>query len=169
MNQISNDQFMESVDAPLKELVQFLHRQQVRTTPSCSGHFRRREEYKKVFAALEQDQEQIHQEGLKLKDIETGKVYHFQHKNYRLPWQEEEFLDRIMTYQHKGVLGMRLGHKRAIKKQILSLEFNGVRFEEKENVVLILLEKPSEASNINSWQKITEAIRSIFSPALQEV
>lgn len=168
-NLISNDHFMESVDAPLKDLVHFLHTQQVPTTPSCSGHFRSREEYKKVFASLVKDKETIHHEGLDLKDIETGKIYHYQDKNYRLPWQEEEFLDRIMSYQHKGVVGMRLGHKRSIKKQILSLEFSGVKFEEKENIVLILLEKNSEASNIRTWAEITEAIQSIFSTALQEV
>jgi hypothetical protein len=38
-NVIINDLFIETVDEPLRELVTFLHSRNIKTTPSCSGHY----------------------------------------------------------------------------------------------------------------------------------
>jgi hypothetical protein len=162
-NLISNDSFMESVDQPLKRIVKFLHDQKIRTTPSCSGHYRNKEEYKKTYNALENDKQIIRQEGLKLKDIETGKTYTYKNDVYQLPWKEEEFLQKIMSYQHKGVLGMRLGHRRKIKEMILDLKLKDVTIEQKDQVVLIEIEKSNAAENIATWRSITNNIENIFS------
>src|SRR5690242_20563429 len=71
-NDIKNKDFLDSVDAPLKELVSFLHQRGLKTTPSCSGHHKSAKNFEKIYDVLEKDKEEIRNEGLELKDIETG-------------------------------------------------------------------------------------------------
>ena len=40
-------------------------------------------------------------------DDESNKNYFYQNKNYKLPWNLESFLDKIYTYQTKGVIGLK--------------------------------------------------------------
>src|SRR5204862_7330019 len=70
-NDIKNEDFMESVDAPLKELVSFLYQRDIKTTPSCSGHHKSEMNFEEIYDALEKDKEEIRNNGLQLKDIET--------------------------------------------------------------------------------------------------
>jgi hypothetical protein len=168
-NRITNKHFMESVDEPLKELVNFLHQEGIRTTPSCSGHFRTQDVYEEIYDQLVQDREKIRGKGLELKDIETGKIIHYQNDSYELPWGEHEFLQKIMKYQHKGVLGMRLGHKRKIKNQILALKEPGTKILEREGVLLLLIDQGTSYENLATWARITQDIEEIFSQVLHYV
>src|SRR5687767_137326 len=55
--------FFESIDQPLKELVNFLHSRGVPTTPSCAGHHKSALNFHKTFDALESDCEEIRTAG----------------------------------------------------------------------------------------------------------
>jgi hypothetical protein len=162
INHISNPDFMESVDRPLQKLVRFLHSEGVATTPSCSGHFRTIQNYQKVFNALEKDGEKIRHDGLLVKNIETGKNFFYKSKHYHLPWNRETFLEKVVNYQRHGVLGMRLGNRRKIKKNILELNIEGAKFKQKDGIVLIEVYQENLQKNISSWKEITSEIEEIF-------
>lgn len=161
-NHITNASFIESVDEPLKELVKFLHIQGIKTTPSCAGHYRTLKDYNNAYTGIEGDAKKIRANSLKLMDIETGKIYLYKNKNYMLPWSRPDFLDRVMDYQQKGVLGMRLGNRKKIRGQILDLKFNGVSIYQKDGLLLIELQQETKKENLLAWKKITEAIRKVF-------
>lgn len=160
-NNITNASFIESVDEPLKELVCFLHKKGIKTTPSCSGHFRSVEDYEDLYEALEIDRKHIRKEGLELKDIETDKIYLYQDANYKLPWRKKQFLRKVMEYQRKGVLGIRVPEEQ-LKKKILSLEVEGIQISEKDGIVLLEIDQLNVRDNERSWKKITIAIKNLI-------
>jgi hypothetical protein len=117
-NIISNDSFMESVDPPLRKLVKLLHDHGIRTTPSCSGHYKTSSTFQKIYSVLEEDRQKILHQGLLLKDVETGKTHLYQNKHYLLPWSEQDFISQALEYQHRGILGMRLSNKMKLRQKI---------------------------------------------------
>src|SRR5690348_4831948 len=82
-NHITNENFLESVDEPLRELVRFLRTRNIRTTPSCSGHNFDKYYFELIYSDLKKDQKKIRKEGLLLKDIESGTIHLFRDKKYR--------------------------------------------------------------------------------------
>jgi hypothetical protein len=159
-NKVTNKDFIKSVDAPLRELVKFLHKKGIKTTASCSGHHLSKRDLEKIYEDLKEDSVEIRHDGIKMKDIETGDQYFLKDKNYHLPWDKDGFLHRIKKYQQKGVLGMKLGNRKRIKNALLQLNIEGVRVEEKDSVVFIFT---NEGKHIKAtWQKITEEVKKIF-------
>src|SRR5436190_22861786 len=117
-NTITNKKFLKSVDKPLQSLVKLLHKKGIKTTPSCSGHHISERNLEKIYSGLEEDRQDIRNEGLPLKDIETGKLYLYRNDNYNLPWSKEIFLNELLEYQKTGVIGLRLGNKKKLKAKI---------------------------------------------------
>ena len=159
-NDIKNKDFPESVDAPLKELVSFLHQRGIKTTPSCSGHHRSEKNFEKVYDDLEKDKEEIRNKGLQFKDIETGKIYSYRNGRYMLPWTREYFLDKVVTYQEKGVLGIR--YDGAQKERILQLHIPKVKIVEKDSIIFIHTNENTTEDIAARWKLITEEIKSIL-------
>ena len=100
-----NPKFYSTLDDSIKPIVHLLHKNNIPTTPSCSGHFYSKEHYIPTYNSLLNNQKLINNDGVILKDDETNKNYFYQNKNYKLPWTKDEFLDKITRYQLKGVLG----------------------------------------------------------------
>jgi hypothetical protein len=161
-NTIRNKDFIKSVDGPLKELVEFLHGKGIRTTPSCSGHHISERDLKKIYEALEEDSHDIRNGGLDLSDIETGHSYLFRDKNYSLPWEKEDFLEKVETYQQKGVLGMHLENRKQIKGQLLALNQKGVTITQKGSLLFIFTDESQQAAIIETWNKITAEVKKIL-------
>ncbi len=161
-NAIHNKSFLESVDGPLKELVSFLHRKGIKTTPSCSGHHRSEKNYERIYDSLEKDATDIKGEGLTLKDIETGKEYMYRDKDYSLPWNRKDFMEKVIVYQQKGVLGIRLGNRKKVKQQILRLQIPGVHIEEIDSIVFIHTNEDSNGDNKHTWKAITSMVKKAF-------
>src|ERR1700740_84695 len=161
-NKISNKKFDKSLDKPLKEIVLFLHKQGIKTTPSCAGHTKTRAEFKKIYQELKKDEQLIKTKGLHLKNVETAKVYFCYDQNYELPWSKDEFLKKIMTYQKHGVLGIRLGNRKRIKNELLNLSIKGVDIIERNHVVLLLTRSGNERKKNKTWKEITNSIKRIF-------
>jgi len=157
-NQITNPAFIESVDPPLKNLVEYLHQNGIRTTPSCSGHFRSKETYRSLYDLLLKDKEQIRTEGLLLKDIETNKEILFLDKDYYLPWTRTDFLNEVMDYQHHGVIGMHIENE-DLKNDILEIDADGIEILERENIVLLLVYEDNVRDNLLTWKNITAEIK----------
>jgi len=159
-NDITNKHFPESVDAALKELVGFLHERGIKTTPSCSGHHRSEKNFEKVYDDLEKDKEDIRNKGLQFKDVETQKIYSYRNSRYKLPWTREHFLDVVVSYQEKGVLGIR--YDGAGKERILQLNIPRVKIVEKDSIIFIHTHEETTEDIAARWKLITEKIKSIL-------
>lgn len=160
-NIVRNKSFIKSVDRPLRGLVKFLHKRGIKTTPSCSGHHISERNLEKIYEALEKDKDDIVRAGLLLKDVETGKEYFFQDRNYVLPWTKQEFIDSVSIYQQKGVIGLRLGNRKKLKDRILKLKIDNVTVEERDSIIFIFADGEHKGNNRRTWKKITKEIKSL--------
>ena len=157
---ISNEHFLESVDPPLKDLVDFLKHSGIETTPSCAGHKKSRKEFEKIYNALEKDKEEIRMNGLKLRDIESGKTYLYKNKHYDLPWNKETFLNKVLRYQENGVIGIRAPGK--MKDKMLHIHIPGVKISQEDSIVIIETSEQTSQDIMNKWKKITRKIKSVL-------
>jgi hypothetical protein len=162
-NTISNSEFIASVDEPLRELVQFLHSKGIKTTPSCSGHHISSRNFKAIYEELEKDRHAIRNGGLKIKDIESGKLFLYKDAKYELPWNEKEFIEQAGIYQQNGVLGIRTGNRKRIKEKLLQLEIPSVQVVDKKPVLLILTSASGTDADIrNTWKEVTRQVKAII-------
>ena len=157
-HEVSNNDFLESVDKPLRELVKFLHHKGIKTTPSCAGHHKSEKNFEKIYDALKSDKSHIRNGGLKLKDIETGEFYLYCDKKYVLPWNRETFLHDVLSYQRNGIIGIIIGKKLKIKRRILSLNIKGVTIRDKDPIIFI----STSGDDHSIWKKITLEIKKCF-------
>jgi hypothetical protein len=161
-NKIKNISFIKSVDEPLKELVQFLHKRNIKTTPSCSGHHIIERDLEKIYNSLESDGEKIRDTGIKLKDVETDKEHLFYDKHYLLPWSKKVFLEKLELYQQKGVLGIKLGNRKKAKEEVLNLKIDGVSTREKDAIIFIFTNENKKGDNKSTWKEITKQVKKIL-------
>jgi len=161
---ITNRNFLRSVDKPLRELVKFLHSKGIKTTPSCSGHNKSKKVFEKIYESLKDDRAHIRNGGLKLKDIETGKLFLYQNKNYVLPWSRKHFLREVISYQKNGIIGIITGNKLKEKNKILDLKIEGAKIFEKDSIVFIC----TNGGDTAVWKKITSEVRKCFNNEKEE-
>ena len=159
-NTISNNDFTTSVDGPLRELVKYLHKRGIKTTPSCSGHHIHEKNFEKIYSSLKEDKRDIRNEGLVLKDCETGKIYIYMNKNYLLPWSKKIFLKIVMLYQKEGVIGIKLRNKK-LSQEVLKINMPQVKIKEK-NSILFIFTKDKNGNNLSRWKKITKKVKQIL-------
>jgi hypothetical protein len=161
-NVITSKNFLASVDEPLRELVNFLHKKGIRTTPSCAGHFLNEKDIEKVYRSLIRDGLKIRNGGLKLKDMQTGEEYCYREKTYTLPWNKTDFTKRLNKYQHRGVLGIRLGNRKKMKSAFLELTTKGFNIIERGPLILILTKEKHPGDNKKKWKEITARIKEVL-------
>lgn len=156
---IHNDEFMESVDPPLRDLVEFLHERNITTTPSCSGHSKSERNFAKLWDDLKADEADVHQDGLVMKEIESGERFHFRDPEYQLPWSKETFIDRVTDYQQKGIIG--LGVNGEIRNQLLQLKCAGMTTEERDGYVFFRITE-GDGDNREKWKWLTSQVKAVF-------
>jgi len=159
-NLISHKNFLQSVDRPLKELVKYLHRKGIKTTPSCAGHHISENNFEKIYASLKEDKKEIGNKGLVLEDCETGKIYIYKNKKYHLPWSKRKFINQVVNYQRIGVIGIKLRNKK-LKKKVLKLNIPQVKIQEKDAVLLIYV-NDKNGNNLTKWKEITKRVKHII-------
>lgn len=158
-NVIKNADFIDSVDPPLKELVKFLHGKKIKTTPSCAGHHIGEKSFEKIYDDLKKDEKEIRNAGLKVKNIETGKVFLYKDPSYKLPWGKKQFVKEVSIYQQKGVLGIHLRNKKLREKILQGINISKVILVEKESVLFIF----TCPKNIQrTWKKITGQVKKLL-------
>jgi hypothetical protein len=155
---ITNRNFLQSVDKPLRELVKFLHSKKIKTTPSCSGHHKSKKVFEKIYETLKDDTRYIRNEGLKLRDIESGRLFLYRNKNYVLPWNKKRFLQKVIPYQKNGIIGIIAGNKLKVKRKILELKIEGAKIYEKDAIVFIY----TNGGDTGIWKKITSEVKKCF-------
>lgn len=159
--EIKNKDFINSVDGPLQPLVKYLHKKGIKTTPSCAGHHFGERNIEMTYDDLERDKEAIVNGGIRLKDIETGKLYLYQDKNYSLPWNREEFIKQLTIYQQKGVIGIRLGNHKTMIKELLKITVKGAIIKKKGNIVFIFVDGEG-GNNGRIWKRVTKEVKNII-------
>ncbi|MCE9540415.1 MAG: hypothetical protein K8R85_14540 [Bacteroidetes bacterium] len=159
-NIITNSDFSKNVDGPLKELVNYLHKKGIKTTPSCAGHHIHEKNFEKIYDSLKQDKKDICKNGLVLEDSESGKIYIYKNKKYQLPWSKKIFLKGVMLYQQKGVIGIKLRNKK-LRKKILKLNISEVKIKEKDSILFIFTANKN-GNNLSNWKKITKKVKYIL-------
>jgi hypothetical protein len=161
-HQIFNPDFLTSVDAPLKDLVRFLHDNNIRTSPSCSGHSMEKWQIRKIYDGLTRDEIEITTSGLLLEEVQSGRVFNYFNKNYSLPWAYPVFQEKLEDYQHKGVLGIHISDFPQLQSTPDVLNIPGVRIKYSDGLVLILTDPKNESDISKLWSNITAEIRAIF-------
>ena len=94
------------LDKELLSLIIFLHKKNIPTTPSCSGHFFPEEYFIELYQKIKIEEHLIKSTGLKLKNIETQEIINFQDENYRFIYPQRSFTKLAQPYSKQGILGV---------------------------------------------------------------
>jgi hypothetical protein len=154
--------FLKSVDGPLRKLVKFLHKYHITTTPSCAGHHIGERNLEKIYDTLEKDCKDIQNGGLQLKDVQTGNTFLYSDKDYKLPWGRKTFIKKLSSYQHHGIIGLKLGRLKKFKEKILQLKVKGANIYEKDGIVFIFVKGYKDIGNERIWGEVTRKIKTLF-------
>ena len=84
-----------------------------------------------------------------LHDDENDRQFHYENKNYKLPWEKNEFLNRIINYQKKGVVGF-VDNNGEMYRRMKNSKYN--KFFD-SGITLILI-KPTDIDNMEKTWKI---------------
>lgn len=148
--------FHKTLDKDIIPIIDFLYSKGIATTPSCSGHFYNIENYKNIYQSLEKECLLIKNEGISLIDPETNKDYFFKDKNYELPWTLDEFINKVMNYQHKGVIGFIDENNQLFDKLKLITEIE--TFKDGELTILIVSPN-NKIERQKIWNKILNYLK----------
>jgi len=87
-----NLKFLEAtLDAPLRLLALGINSLGYTTLPSCSGHYKSKEELDEAYSNLIKDAKMIKKDGLVLADTETGEEFLLKDNTWMIPWDRNEF------------------------------------------------------------------------------
>jgi|688.fasta_scaffold04100_21 hypothetical protein len=148
----NNESFYNTVDDDLKLLVEFLHRNNIPTTPSCSGHIHDDNHNSQLFESIKNISKDL-ETGLTFNDPENKRKFFYKNKSFKLPWEKNQFIDNITEYQGKGVLGF-IDKNNKLKKVSKMLPI-----QKKGNVSLIMTDNDSQKAITKNWKEITEIIK----------
>jgi len=150
-----NNSFYKTVDDDLIELVKLFHSKNIPTTPSCSGHIETKDNNENLYDSLENLKSDM-KNGLIFSNPENNRKFYYTNKNFKLPWDKDEFLDEIRKYQKKGVLGF------VDKKNIMNKMSNDLPIKKIGNVGLIMTEGNSKKEISKNWKEITNSVKKML-------
>lgn len=124
-----------TLDPPLRLLALGLNALGYTTLPSCSGHYKTRDELDATYDALVEDARKIRNSGLELTDVENGNSLMYQNESWYLPWDRREFAAKAVGSEGRpeGYLGFEVpksdGYKvgSAVEEAVRSTK--GTRYE----------------------------------------
>lgn len=151
-----DSKFYKTVDDDLLDIVKLLHSKKIPTTPSCSGHIMSRKHYSDLYNTINVAKDNIVNDGIILKNPETGRRFFYKHKNYDLPWSKNEFLNDMEEYQKKGVIGFvdNNGIYDELKGRLPVKHDNGI--------TLIFSKGNSEDSISKNWNNVYKLLNKHF-------
>lgn len=151
-----NKKFYTTLDEDLKNLVFLFHSKKIPTTPSCSGHVKKVDDYINIFSSLVDTKNQIKYEGIELVNPETNKRFFYKNRNYSLPFSRDEFISQLMNYQKKGVLGF-VDDGKIYEK--LQRNFPSIK---DDGITLVLTEGRTTKEIKKNWSDIEKFFRKII-------
>jgi hypothetical protein len=145
--------FYESVDECILPTIKKLHSYDIPTTPSCSGHFEDKKYYSDIYNQL-RDFEFNLRKGEILHDDENDRKFYYENGNYKLPWQKNEFLSKIIDYQKKGVIGF-VDNDGEVYRRLKSQRYK----KHFDNGITLILINPTEYVDMEkTWKLIHKDI-----------
>ena len=139
------------LDKELLSLIIFLHKKNIPTTPSCSGHFFPEEYFIELYQKIKIEEHLIRSVGLELKNIETQEIINFKDKNYRFTYPQRSFTKLAQPYSKQGILGV-LGDFSYIK------DIKGLDIQYIDGITLFLSQKNTDSI----WKNLENSINSIW-------
>lgn len=148
--------FYETLDEDLKNLVVKLHKKNIPTTPSCSGHIYNTNHYGKIYESLRDEKNTIQNKGIIVKNPETNKKFFYSNKNYNLPFGKQQFLEEIQDYQKKGVLGF------VDNQNLYEKLMDKIPVKRDKKITMILTEGNTKNMIKKNWRDIEKLITEII-------
>jgi len=94
----------------LKKIFLLFQNLNIKTYPSCQGHFYKKQKIKKIWNHLINDEQKI-KTGIIFSNVENGKKYFYINKNYVLPWQDyKSFFIDIKKNAKNGYFAFESNH-----------------------------------------------------------
>lgn len=146
----------QTLDPDLRDLVLYLHREGVRTLPSCQGHFgwcpQRVRQAARDLAA----QEPLLRRGLTMRDVEGGRPLHVQASHWRAP-SERVLLDGVRRWEGVGYLGVICpDDARWICPRLRRMEHAVIQPVGRR--INIWVTAPNQTRQTATWARVTEAL-----------
>jgi len=138
------------IDDDLLGIVKYLHKNNIYTTPSCSGHNYTKEHFQMTYRSIKAEEKIIQTKGLPLINTETLQKEIFLDKNYTFKYTEEEFINLAVPYSSIGILGIQGDF--SYLKDIVNLEITKDR-----DITLVKVIN----DNKNTWKSIESKLLSI--------
>jgi len=162
-NYTYDENFYDSLDSPLKNVVKFLHKKNIDTTPSCTGHFYPKKVFDKTYDSLSDASKKIKGKGLILQNPETGEFYRYRDSDYVLPWDKNEFVNRALIHQTKGCLGVKPKDINMVKHFVKS-PIKGFKtyYDPNHNIVIFVTTSTSNEEKNNKWEYFTDKVFNLF-------
>lgn len=149
--------FNKSLDKELIDVVNFLSKKGILTTPSCTGHFSAYPYYEKIFNLIKSDEEKIKGEGCYFFDYEKGKYYFYQNDNYKINFELEEFCETAMEHQKSGVIGL-TSKDDTVLERIKKLEIKNFNKKIDNNIVVFITKCNNNKEKLNNWNSFSNEI-----------
>ena len=150
--------FYETLDGPLRESVEALHRKGIPTTPSCSGHFNPDSFYNKIYRTLCSEENGIREEGIGLKDPETNKKYIYKNPNYRLPWDQKSFLEISREHGKKGIIGV-IDPMGYLQKELMGCPEKCCQITRNGNLTFYITSPNTQKELNSSWDYFEDSVK----------
>lgn len=145
--------FYRTLDQDLIKAVKLLHSKGIPTTPSCSGHFYGPEHYSEVYTKLLSNAERMIDEGVVLRDSETGTKYFYRNPAFKLPWDLNSFVDRSLVYQITGVLGFV-----DFEKALYRLLESGFEVDHSDGITLVFERSDNVEEKSLRWNELYQTL-----------
>jgi len=97
---------LSTLDPLLVSPVSFLYKNGIPTTPSCTGHFKGKRNFSKVFKDLQETEERVKTVGDAMFDPEKNSKVVFKNSSFELPWDAHQFCERCEENSRMGVIGI---------------------------------------------------------------
>lgn len=167
---IESDDFINTVDKELKPIVNLLHKNNIKTSPSCAGHFAKKKYFYDIWNGLKNHEDKIKTKGIILKDPENNNTINFKDINYSLPWIKRDFVEKAYEYQKKGVIGFYKSNSNSKKFcNWLSNTYSkscdekiNIKQIEKDNIVLLITNPDDKKELEIIWKKILKDFSDYF-------
>lgn len=160
-----NKNFYSTVDEPLIEIVEHLHKISIPTTPSCSGHFNDLKFNLDLYDRIYNDYKKIKTGKIILHNPENDKKYLYSNNNFKLPWNKNQFINNIFDYQSKGVIGVIDTDSHIynyLRKKLFNYNDNiNIFYDKNKKTTLILTNPNSNLELLYNWKVITKLIKKL--------
>jgi hypothetical protein len=153
----NNKNFYNSVDEDILPIVKKLHKNRIPTTPSCAGHFENEKYYSDVYNLLKNFEKRINDEVV-FHNEENDKRYRYRNKNFELPWDKSQFLDKILDYQKKGVLGFKDQNKTLFK----NMGTDGFSKKHDNGITIVFVNSETPKDCYYNWKSVGKELNRLI-------